>query len=152
VKGYFLPLIAVLVLAGCRKDQIEVRRMPKEELHATAAGADEGSRPQGLHWTTPAGWKELPANGMRAATFELPKGPGKAEVTVVALPGDVGGELANVNRWRGPLAVAPQAPAPSIVPPARATSPFTTSSAAARKRRACWPGRSRSPARPGSSS
>jgi hypothetical protein len=44
---------------------------------------------------------------MRAATFELPQGSGKAEVTVVALPGDVGGELANVNRWRGQIALPP---------------------------------------------
>ena len=64
-------------------------------------------RPQGLHWTAPAGWKEIPGNGMRVASFELPKTEGKAEVTVVALPGDVGGELANVNRWRGQLALPP---------------------------------------------
>ena len=44
---------------------------------------------------------------MRVASFELPKTGGKAEVTVVALPGDVGGELANVNRWRGQLALPP---------------------------------------------
>ncbi|HEX4047116.1 MAG TPA: hypothetical protein VH309_04755, partial [Elusimicrobiota bacterium] len=41
------------------------------------------------------------------ATFEPPAAKGKAEVTVVALPGDVGGELANVNRWRGQLALPP---------------------------------------------
>ncbi len=36
---------------------------------------------------------------MRLATM-IPPGRIKAEATVVALPGDVGGELANVNRWR----------------------------------------------------
>ncbi len=44
---------------------------------------------------------------MRVATFQLPSGPGKAEVTVIALPGDVGGELANVNRWRGQISLPP---------------------------------------------
>jgi hypothetical protein len=78
----------------------------------------DSPRPKGLRWTTPKGWKELAGGGMRVASFELPKGPGKAEVTVVALPGDVGGELANVNRWRGQLALPPVAEAD--LPAARA--------------------------------
>ena len=104
-----LPLIAILAFAGCKNDPIEVRHVPKEDASATAEmpGA-VGARPAGLSWKTPAGWKELAGNGMRAASFELPKSiPGKAEVTVVALPGGVGGELANVNRWRGQIALPP---------------------------------------------
>lgn len=102
------PLVLLAALAACQKDRIETRRVAKEESPAMpGAAADGAARPAGLRWTTPAGWKELAGNGMRAATFVLPKGPGKAEVTVVALPGDVGGELANVNRWRGQLALPP---------------------------------------------
>src|SRR5205823_2996632 len=51
--------------------------------------------------------KETAGTGMRAATFTPPQDAGKSEVTVVALPGDVGGELANVNRWRGQIALPP---------------------------------------------
>lgn len=102
------PLVLLAALAACRKDQIETRRVAKEASPAMGAVAAGGAaRPAGLSWTTPAGWKELAGNGMRAASFELPKSAGKAEVTVVALPGDVGGELANVNRWRGQLALPP---------------------------------------------
>ena len=43
---------------------------------------------------------------MRLATF-VPPGGLKTEATVVALPGDSGGELANVNRWRGQIALPP---------------------------------------------
>ena len=43
---------------------------------------------------------------MRLATF-APPGNLKTEATVVALPGDSGGELANVNRWRGQIALPP---------------------------------------------
>ena len=92
-----LFLLLLGTSAACRRDKIEVRREPK----------DAPARSHGLTWTTPAGWKEKPGDGMRVATFELPKGPGKAEATIVALPGDVGGELANVNRWRGQLALPP---------------------------------------------
>ena len=100
-----LPLFIAALLTACQKDPIEVRRAPKEDAPSVEMTAS--SRPKGLAWTAPSGWKELAGNGMRVASFELPKGPGKAEATVVALPGDVGGELANVNRWRGQLALPP---------------------------------------------
>jgi hypothetical protein len=43
---------------------------------------------------------------MRFATFKAPY-PGKLEATVVVLPGPAGGELANVNRWRGQIGLPP---------------------------------------------
>jgi hypothetical protein len=111
-----LPLCLLAALAACQKDPIEVRTVPKEDQPADMAPP---SRPSGLRWTAPAGWKEVAGSGMRVASFQLPKTGGKAEVTVVALPGDVGGELANVNRWRGQLALPPIAL--TDLPPARAT-------------------------------
>ena len=60
-----------------------------------------------LRWTAPEGWKELPGEGMRIATFEPPQDSGRVEGTVVALIGDAGGELANVNRWRGQISLTP---------------------------------------------
>ena len=112
-----LPLFLLAALAACQKDPIEVRVVPKEDQAAAELTAP--SRPRGLRWTTPAGWKEVAGSGMRVASFSLPKTAGKAEVTVVALPGDVGGELANVNRWRGQLALPPISEAE--LPAARAT-------------------------------
>ncbi|MFI5361289.1 MAG: hypothetical protein ACHQ49_04910 [Elusimicrobiota bacterium] len=102
-----LPLVFLAAFSACRKDPIEVRSVPKEDQPA-AAGLAAPERPRGLRWTAPPGWKEVAGAGMRVASFELPnKTAGMAEVTVVALPGDVGGELANVNRWRGQLALPP---------------------------------------------
>ncbi len=57
-----------------------------------------------LKWALPKGWSELPGGGMRFATFKAPFA-GKLEATVVVLPGPAGGELANVNRWRGQIAL-----------------------------------------------
>jgi hypothetical protein len=112
-----LPLFLAFFATACRKDSIEVRHVPKEEPPAgMAMGMGGGGgmdmdmpmeRPAGLKWSVPTGWKELPGNGMRLATFELPQGSGKAEGSVVALAGDAGGELANVNRWRGQLTLPP---------------------------------------------
>lgn len=43
---------------------------------------------------------------MRYATFHAPV-HGKLDVSVTVLPGDAGGELANVNRWRNQIGLAP---------------------------------------------
>jgi hypothetical protein len=44
---------------------------------------------------------------MRLATFRVPAGDATAEVAITRFPGDVGGELANVNRWRQQMGLAP---------------------------------------------
>lgn len=106
-----LPLSAALMAAACREEAITHARVPKPEAPAASVAAphehdhdhDHEPQPQkGLLWSLPSGWKELPGNGMRLATF-VPPGGLKTEATVVALPGDSGGELANANRWRGQI-------------------------------------------------
>ena len=75
-------LALLMVVAACRRDEEIVRvREPKEGAPAMAAS----SSPLGLRWTLPAGWKELPASGMRAATLLAPGAAG-LETTIVALP------------------------------------------------------------------
>ncbi len=112
----------LLLGLGCRSDEVAHYRVPKESAAAPAPmpamppkpmGERTGEpsdvppppKPQGsLKWTLPKGWSELPGGGMRFATFKTPVA-GKLEATVVVLPGPAGGELANVNRWRGQIAL-----------------------------------------------
>jgi hypothetical protein len=61
---------------------------------------------EALTWTLPAGWNQTFPGGMRYATFLVP-GAGKIDGSVVTLPGDAGGELPNVNRWRGQIGLGP---------------------------------------------
>lgn len=109
--AFLLPLCASLMTAACRDEGITRARVPKaESAPIIAAMAPQGlervSGPKGLRWTLPSGWKEVPGTGMRLATFTPPGGI-KAEGTVVALPGDTGGELDNANRWRGQIGLPP---------------------------------------------
>jgi hypothetical protein len=70
---------------------------------ATASGP-------GLTWTPPANWSaKQGASAMRKATYTIKTEgiPGEAELAITAFPGDVGGELANVNRWRGQMSLPP---------------------------------------------
>ncbi len=114
-----LSLVALSL--GCRSEQVSHYRVPKEVAapHPDHPGhADEGRMPAAnapselppppspkgaLKWSLPKGWSDSPGGGtMRFATFKTPHA-GKLEATVVVLPGPAGGELANVNRWRGQI-------------------------------------------------
>lgn len=55
----------------------------------------------------PAHWEILPAGGFRRAAWRVTDEEGEAEITLTNFPGDVGGRLANVNRWRQQLGLGP---------------------------------------------
>ncbi|MFO1459128.1 MAG: hypothetical protein U1G08_06930 [Verrucomicrobiota bacterium] len=60
------------------------------------------------NWTVPAGWKSVPASTMRLASFVVEGANGQSgDLSVVALGPSAGGLLANVNRWRGQMALSP---------------------------------------------
>jgi hypothetical protein len=112
-----LPLAAAALLLGaCRDTKIVSYRVPHEAdpapvtpaaPAAAGAGSAMASTPvattagMALAWTAPAHWQSKPATSMRKATYTLAADGAEAELAITAFPGDVGGDLANVNRWRG---------------------------------------------------
>jgi hypothetical protein len=52
-----------------------------------------------LQWTVPKAWEELPARGMRLATFKIQSRQGKGECKILSFMGPAGGPEANVRRW-----------------------------------------------------
>ncbi len=122
----FLILAAALALAACRREEVKHFRVAKPAPQAglampAAAGATAPpgmggdvalpASPSGgdaLAWNLPKGWTQSRSpGGMRYATLVPPATPGKLDVSVVVLPGPAGGELANVNRWRGQIGLPP---------------------------------------------
>jgi hypothetical protein len=69
---------------------------------AVPTGADT------IQWSAPASWVSMPQRPMRKATYAI-KGPDgtEADLSITSFPGDTGGLLANINRWRGQISVAP---------------------------------------------
>jgi hypothetical protein len=124
-----LIALSVLVLGACRKPQVETYRVPKETVaqtppspHGTppmggAGGAAGGpamantpvatATGAGLTWTAPAHWKPKPESPMRKGSFAIVGDGGEADLSITAFPGDVGGDLANLNRWRGQIELPP---------------------------------------------
>jgi len=89
-----------LLFPGCGKEQIRVYRVPKEEKPALASDSAEPGRPN-VRWTTPSGWKEQPAGGMRVAKFSVPGPNGEeADVSIIPLPGVAARKEDIVNLWR----------------------------------------------------
>jgi hypothetical protein len=130
-----LPLIlagiVTLGLSGCDRAQPVTYKIPKEERAVTMPGMPAASAPQAgapapmqvlpgmeqaaqeagqVGYTVPEGWEELPASGIRKANFKVTDDNGSAEITVLTFPGDVGGNLANINRWRGQVGLEEATP------------------------------------------
>ena len=129
---------SLLILSGCKDRQITAYRAPKDPLPAApeapaglAGGSDlpanhpatGSAAPDAmagtavptatgaeLSWTAPAHWTAKPASAMRKGSFTV-KGDDSqiADLSITAFPGSTGGLQANLNRWRGQLALPPLA-------------------------------------------
>jgi hypothetical protein len=119
---------ATLLLSGCGEEKVASYRVPKEkDPMPPAAAADSGAQPDAaaaapaapgaamadtavptadtaLVWQAPSTWVSKPAAQFRKATYAVPGDAGDSDLSITAFPGEAGGELANVNRWRSQLA------------------------------------------------
>ncbi len=103
-------LAAGLFMAGCRDTKIAYYRVPKDSTSAPAAEATAAAA--AIQWKAPPGWQEQPGDAVRQGSFLITGAAGaKAEVSVITLPGEAGGDLANVNRWRSQVQLPPLGPA-----------------------------------------
>lgn len=102
--------VLVSLNAACDDSGIEEHAVPKgvEQLPARPAepppASDEPLEVMASRWVVPAGWSaDTEPRPMRLATFIVPDESGDVEVAITRFPGRVGGELANINRWRGQM-------------------------------------------------
>ncbi|MEP6709169.1 MAG: hypothetical protein ABJB32_03435 [Verrucomicrobiota bacterium] len=101
---------AFLVTVGCNDNsKITVYRVPKETKPQTADQVSaEGDAGAIVRWKAPSGWEEQLATGFRKGSFIVRSPDGRsADISVVSFPESAGGLLANVNRWRSQLKLAP---------------------------------------------
>ena len=126
--------LSLLLLAGCKDREITTYQAPKDppptmpgmtaaDNAAAAPGAAMPTSPNqtmantavptasgsDLTWTAPANWTAKPASAMRKGSFSIKGDGGEADLSITAFPGSTGGLLANLNRWRGQLGLAPLA-------------------------------------------
>ncbi len=125
-------VLVLLLTSGCRDREITAYRAPKDPVAALPGPASSGQLPpdhppvanpaggdaamantavptggDSLTWTAPAHWTAKPASAMRKGSFAIKDGDAEADLSITAFPGDTGGLLANLNRWRGQIALPP---------------------------------------------
>ncbi len=92
-------------------DFLKSMEFPADEPAAPAPAATNAGEGKPT-WTVPAGWEEVPGGAFLVAKFNLTGESGAtAAVNVSTSPGDGGGWLDNVNRWRGQVGLSSQSAA-----------------------------------------
>ena len=122
------------LLASCEKQQaIQSYRVPKDNLRPAMGGQGMGGQGMGAMGTpgapvagdmaaatsapsvsgeSPANWTAQPLSTMRQASFLAKDSTGaSADISLIILRGQAGGDLENINRWRGQIGLDPIAEA-----------------------------------------
>lgn len=101
---------STLLFSACREAKIESYRVAKEVAPATDPAADMANTAvptadgHDLTWAAPDSWEVKASSSMRRGSYTINGSDGAiADMSITAFPGDVGGDLANVNRWRGQI-------------------------------------------------
>ncbi len=118
-----LAVALVVLSTGCGRDGVKVYHVDSSDTTtptpppAVAPAAMPASMPDGLapdnsgqpslQYTLPAGWEKKAPTQMRVASFGVSQDGKQADVSVIPMGGMAGGDLANVNRWRGQVGLAP---------------------------------------------
>lgn len=127
--GWFFKMKGNSALVGAEKERflqwvatVQEAAAPQPPANATAvppgstpplapppSGAPSAPPSGPLTWELPQGWTQAPAtSSMRYATFTVASADGsKGEISITHFPGDVGGDLDNVNRWRQQVSLPP---------------------------------------------
>lgn len=105
-----LGVFAMLLLAGCGREDIRVYTVPKEKPAPPRLAHKSGAakpRPQ-LGWKLPQGWKETGPGEMSLAGFSIAgSGSQEAQVTITPLTVLSGRETQIVNMWREQVGLNP---------------------------------------------
>lgn len=136
VQNQVLPAaigaVLLLLVVGCNRNGIKVYHVetndvaiqppPPAASPANSSSASSGAMPTtmpnglpvpdksalpSLKYTVPKGWQEKTPSEMRVASFGVTENGRSADVSVIPLGGMGGGDLANVNRWRGQVGLQP---------------------------------------------
>lgn len=125
-------VLVLLLTSGCRDREVTAYRAPKDPVPATPGPAAAGPLPadhppvgnqaggdatmantavptggDNLTWAAPAHWTAKPVSAMRKGSYAIKDGDTEADLSITSFPGDTGGLLANLNRWRGQISLPP---------------------------------------------
>ena len=96
-------LLSLINLACSKQETVTQYDIPKE-----SSLAQQTQRFQTPKWQVPNDWIAQAPSSMRKGSWKVQQANGQAEISVLVFPGDVGGEIANINRWRAQIGLGPE--------------------------------------------
>ncbi len=109
-RFYYLSVLCIglFIFSGCEKQSVSVYTVPKETLTQNLPQANKTDHDHpALEWEAPTQWAQQPETAMRLAGFKVKSKKNTVDITIVTLSGEAGSLLANINRWRGQIELAP---------------------------------------------
>ena len=100
-----MKIILLILLFGCNNQSsnyIKSYKIPKASSTQTKISQNEHSHLP-FSWEVPNNWISNIKSSMRAASYSISSSKGNADLSVIYLDGNGGGNVANVNRWRKQL-------------------------------------------------
>jgi len=100
-------VIFILILCffnACKQERIRTFNAPKEIIPLISLSSNQDR----LDWKIPEHWLSKSLNEFRKASYDIPvQNAQSVDFSIVSFPGDAGGLLQNVNRWRQQLNLSP---------------------------------------------
>lgn len=136
IPFYLAAGLLIPGISGCKKPEIAYYEVPREESKQAEAGnplppnhppLEDSAQPPGpdmtnpamadliappagnldsqLIWKVPEHWITGRSSTMRLGSYTT--SDSGLDISITRFPGDVGGKLSNVNRWRGQIGLGP---------------------------------------------
>ena len=103
----FTQFLGSCTLRSAKNNPI-IARSPFPKNRTTKPSPPPPSRDNPWIWEIPSTWKDGKTSSMRIASLRVDDQNGsELDISVTTFPGDVGGLLANVNRWVGQIELSP---------------------------------------------
>lgn len=102
-RSYLIFCIVLLISCDNNK-QPRQYRLAKESVEANIVLEQSPLKSNiGFTWDALGSWNSIDNNSFSLANYQIPHKDGLADLSITKFPGDAGGVVANVNRWRRQL-------------------------------------------------
>ncbi|MFN7137810.1 MAG: hypothetical protein ACK4UN_00570, partial [Limisphaerales bacterium] len=105
-KGTLVEFLKTVQFAETRRKAAPAYVQAEEDDHEDHTGHDHGPK-----WQVPSNWKEGGQKPMVVKNWDVAGENTTANIAISSFPGQVGGVVANVNRWRGQIGLRPMSEA-----------------------------------------
>ena len=108
-------VVTLLTLCGCEPTETTVYSVPKETPSTSTTTHGPSPLPgntgahasQTPHWKKPEHWAAGRPSAMRKGSYAVNQADQSIDISITTFPGNVGGLLPNINRWRGQVGLSP---------------------------------------------